>query len=64
MSKRKVSPETWRERVVKGWAFRDSSKEINDAILRWLDTGNWDDLPESYHALAQYMIDDEGAVFQ
>ena len=61
---KKVAPETWRARVVKGWAFRASSEETNDAIRRWLDTGDLDDLPKSYHAVAQGMIDEEGAVFQ
>lgn len=60
----KVSPETWRARVVKGWAFRGLPEQTNEEIHRWLETGDMADLPESYHTVAQGMIDEEGAFFQ
>lgn len=37
-----------RARIVKGWAFRNHSYEVNKAILKFLETGNTDDLPEEY----------------
>lgn len=37
-----------RARIVKGWVFRNHSYEVNKAILKFLETGNTDDLPEEY----------------
>ena len=37
-----------RARVVKGWAFMDLDEQTNEAIRKFLGSGNTDDLPERF----------------
>lgn len=37
-----------RARVVKGWAFTNLTEEEKIAVIKFMDTGNTDDLPERY----------------
>ena len=47
---KELALEVYRNRVVKGWAFRDHSVDTQVAIRRFLRTGLREELPEQYQA--------------